>query len=40
MMGEGSSLQNAPVASINDNEIYFNVVGGGKKKKICMGLVY
>jgi len=38
-MLEGSSLQNSHVASIDDNEIYIYVVGGGNKKGNVYGLV-
>jgi len=39
-MLEGSSSQNSHVASIDHNEIYINVVGGGNKKGKSMDLVY
>jgi len=37
-MHEGSSLQNSHVPSIDDNEIYFSVVGGESKKGYVYGL--
>jgi len=37
-MGEDSSSKKSLVASIDDNEIYFNVVGGGNKKENVYGL--
>jgi len=37
-MHEGSSSQNAHVPSIDDNEIYFSVVGGESKKGNVYGL--
>jgi len=38
LMGEDSSSKKSLVASIDDNEIYFNVVGGGNKKENVYGL--
>jgi len=35
-MLEGSSSQNSHDASIDDNEIYIDVVGGGNKKRECL----
>jgi len=37
-MGEDLSSQKSPVASIDDNEIYFNAVRGGTKKENVYGL--
>jgi len=37
-MHEGSSSQNSHVPSIDDNEIYFSVVGGERKKWNVYGL--
>jgi len=37
-MLEDLSLQNSHVASMDDNEIYINVVGGGNKKGNVYGL--
>jgi len=37
-MLEGSSSKNSHVASIDDNEIYFTIAGGGNKKGNVYGL--